>query len=118
MRNTLKSYIIGLTLAATLFAGATVFGQEATKSITLNRDGKINGQVLSKGSYTLKFDESKGGDLQFLKGKKEVVKAPYDLMPLNKTPEDTVVVFKIADDGSLQVSRIEFKGNKTAIVIK
>lgn len=118
MRTRFNSYVIGLTMLAALLFGVSALGQEASKSITLNRDGKVDGQVLTKGSYNLKFDESKSGELVFLRGKKEVVKAAYDVVKLNAPASNTAIVFTVADDGSFQIKRIEFKGNDTAIAIK
>jgi hypothetical protein len=96
----------------------STFGQEAVRTITINRDGKVGGQLLTKGDYTIKFVEGRDGEAVFMRGKREVARVSYEITSLKAVAADTLVVFKLADDGSLVISRIEFRGMGTALVIK
>jgi len=92
--------------------------QQVDRSITINRDGKVGDQPLAKGSYTIKFIEDKEGELVILKGKKEIVKASYELAKLSEPSRENAVAYTLASDGSYQVKRFEFKGKDTALVVK
>ncbi len=118
MKKNLMTSLLGLFLALGLTSAPQVFGQEGTRSLKLNRDSVVAGQALSKGNYTIKFDESKDGEVIFLKGDREVGKSTYRLTKLDKTPADTSVVYALGTDGSFQVKRIEFKGHDMALTIE
>src|SRR5262245_19484470 len=105
-----------LSLVLVLCVALSGFAAEVTKSFTLTRDSRINGQLLTKGSYSVKFSDDKEGELVLLQGKKEVLKVNYKFTQLNAAPEDNKVAYTVAEDGSYSVRRIEFKGMKSAIV--
>ena len=117
-RFKLGSLFLSAALMTGLAAAPRTLGQEASKTVTLGRDSKVGGQTLTKGSYTIKFSEGKDGELSFLRGKQEVVKAAYKLAKLNARAQDTVVVFTAGDDGSFQIKRIELKGSENALVLQ
>jgi hypothetical protein len=106
------SFALVLSLAFPGFAG------EVTKSFTLTRDSKLVGAALSKGSYSVKFMDDKEGELVVMKGKNEVAKARYKFMELKDSASDNTVAYTVADDGTFTVTRIEFKGMKSAIVFE
>ncbi|HKV40940.1 MAG TPA: hypothetical protein VJX67_17165 [Blastocatellia bacterium] len=113
--------IKGLGVIFAVLAGSLVFpvlAQETSKSITISRDCKVGDQKLEKGSYTIKFDDDKGGDLQFLHGKKDILKAAYQITKLKAPAPSTAVIFTVADDGSYEVKRIEFQGKEFALALK
>jgi hypothetical protein len=111
----LKSFSITLLLALALMVSNSAFGQNTTRSLVLSRQAKIGGQSVSQGKYTAAFDEKKDGELTLAKDGKEIAKASYKLVELQKVPSDSAVVFVAADDGSLKVRRIEIKGLKSAL---
>ncbi|MFY9573835.1 MAG: hypothetical protein WAV20_20745, partial [Blastocatellia bacterium] len=104
--------------AVALAVASPVSGQEVSRTVTITRDSKLGGQSLNKGEYSIKFAEGKDGDLVLLKGKKEVVKAPYKMTKLTQPAADNSVAYSAGTDGSFQVIRIEFKGKSDAIVLE
>jgi hypothetical protein len=118
MRRFINSYVIVMALVFGITTALPAWAQESSRTVKLNRASRLGGQSLPQGEYTVKFTEGKGGDAVFLRGKKEVVKAAYETTDLSAPASDTIVVFRAADDGSLQIARIEFKGMKTALVLK
>jgi hypothetical protein len=86
--------------------------------VIVGRAAKVGGQAIEKGNYTLKFTEGQDGEAVFLRGKREVAKASYSLVKLTNRAAEDSVIYKMAADGSIAVSRIEFKGMDTAIALK
>jgi hypothetical protein len=116
----MKKMVNGLFLSLALVLGLALpgFGGEVTKSFTLTRDSKLDGATLSKGSYSVKFMDDKEGEMVVFKGKTEIAKAKYKFMALKDSAPDNTVAYTVADDGSFTVTRIEFKGMKSAIVFE
>ena len=116
-RNRATSLIIGL---AVLMASAAtpISAQEVTRSITLNRDAKIGGQLLPRGDYTIKFVDGKDGQLMVLRKGREVAKAGYKVAKLNRPAADTVLILNAAADGSYQIGKIEFKGLISTLILE
>jgi hypothetical protein len=108
-------YVVFALFIAVGLVALPINAQQVDRSITVNRDGKVGDQPLAKGSYTVKFTEDKDGELVILKGKKEVVKATYELTKLSGPSPDNAVTYTLASDGTYQIKRIEFKGRNTAI---
>jgi hypothetical protein len=117
MKSKLNSTFLALVMLAAI-AVFPVFGQEVSRSIKLNRDGRVGDKSLTKGDYTLKFTEDKEGDLLVMKGSKEVLKTAYKITQLGTPAQDTSVIFTAASDGTFQVKRIEFKGKTAALVFE
>ena len=118
MKKRLNVMLLMVVMCLGLGVASPVLSQEQTRGVTIGRDTKVGGQALEKGSYTLKFVEGKEGQLVFLRGKREVVKASYEATKLTQPAPDNSVVYRLAGDGSVTISRIEFKGMDTALVIK
>lgn len=108
----------GLAIAFTLTMAGVGTAQDTARSVVISRDSKLGDQALSKGNYQVRFTEGKDGEIVFLKGKREVLKASYELSKLNSPAPDTSVIFTRADDGTFQIKRIEFKGMETALVLR
>ncbi len=118
MRGKRLGVVALLLMAVIAFtASGTVFGQETSRSITITREAKLAGKAVSQGKYTITFDEKKEGELTVLKDGEEITKASYKLVELSKSASENAVVYRAAADGGLAVSRIEWKGMKTAIKI-
>jgi len=113
-RKSLKSAILAVLIGAGLVFALPAFGQEVTRSVVLKRDARLGGQTLSQGKYTIKFDESKSGDVVFVRDVKEVVKTYYKITTLPKNAQDDAVVYT-AGDGGFVIKRIEFRGLKAAL---
>lgn len=108
-----------ILLAVALIGGCIpIAAQGTTRSISLRRDVLIGGQLVSKGDYSIKFIEDKDGELVFMKGSREVAKAPYKLASLEKPASDTAVIYAVAENGSFKLKRIEFKGYASALTVE
>ena len=64
-KDTLRYVVFAIFIAIGL-AALPVNAQQADKSITINREGKVGDQLLAKGNYTIKFTEDKDGELVIL----------------------------------------------------
>src|SRR4051812_3512769 len=115
MKRFISSVVAGLTLALTL-AAVTAFSQEVSRKIIIKRDTKLGSEVLPKGEYALKFVEGKAGEVVFLRGKNEVLKATFTVAKTEQSPADNMVVSVADADGSYQLKRIEFRGKGSALV--
>jgi len=82
MRKRLNVMLLMVAMILGLSAVSPVLSQEQARAVTIGRDTKVGGKALEKGSYTLKFVEGKEGELVFLHGKHEVVKASYETTKL------------------------------------
>ena len=110
----MKSFGLALLLAVVSMIALPAFGQSTTRTLNISRQVKLGGQSLSEGKYTMAFDEKKDGELTLSKGSKEVLKANYKVVELDKPATDNAVIFT-ATDGGMKVRRVEFKGSKTAL---
>lgn len=113
-----KFQMIALVLAMALGLAVAVSAQEAGDKITIKRDTKLGTEVLPKGEYTLRFVDGDKGEVVFVQGKREVMKATYAVAKLDKQAVNSVVVSSLGNDGSFLLKRIEFKGKNTAFVFE
>ena len=118
MKRIVSFVISGLVLATGLAVASPVSAQEVNRTITITRDSKVGGQAVTKGEYSIKFAQGKDGELVLLRGKKEVLKAPYKVTKLAQPAADNSVSYTAAADGTYQVKRIEFKGKSEAIAFE
>ena len=110
---------LGILLIILIILAIPAFGQGVTKQLKIGRDSKLGGQALSKGTtYTAKFFDDKEGELVLLRGSKEIAKVSYKLVKLNKPAASDTVIYSVAADGSLAISRIEFQGMAQAVVLE
>src|SRR5829696_7627449 len=91
MKKTISALVMSFVLVLSM-AVANI-AADLNKSFTLTRDSKINGQAVTKGDYSVKYTDDKAGELILLKGKKEIVKAAYKLVPLSVAPSDDKVTY-------------------------
>ena len=115
MKRFISSLVAGLTLALTL-AVVPAFSQEVSRKIVIKRDTKLGSEVLPKGEYAVKYVEGKAGEVVFLRGKNEVLKATFSFAKTDQSPADNMVVSVADSDGSYQLKRIEFKGKSAALI--
>ncbi|MGA9767497.1 MAG: hypothetical protein WBV94_00540 [Blastocatellia bacterium] len=116
MRNQIvKSFGLSLILAVVFMIAAPAFGQVTTRTLVISRQTKLGGQPVSEGKYTMAFDEKKDGELTLSRGSKEILKANYKAVELDKPAAENAVVFASAGDGAMKVRRVEFKGSKMAL---
>ena len=113
-----KLQMIALVLAMALGLTVAASAQEAAEKITIKRDTKLGTEVLPKGEYTLRFVDGDKGEVVFVQGKREVLKATYSVAKLDKEAANSVVVSSLGNDGGYLLKRIEFKGKSTAFVFE
>jgi hypothetical protein len=115
MKRLISSLVAGLTLVLAL-AVVSAFAQEVSRKIVIKRDTKLGTEVLPKGEYAVKFVEGSAGEVIFLRGKNEVLKATFTSATIDQSPSGNMVVYTAESDGSYQLKRIEFKGKSSALV--
>jgi hypothetical protein len=113
-----RTQFIALVLAVVFGLTAIASAQESGEKITIKRDTKLGTQLLPKGEYTLRVTGADKGELVFVQGKREVLKATYTVAKLDKEAANTAVVSALASDGSYVLKRVEFKGKATALVFE
>src|SRR6185369_13976614 len=113
-----KLQMIALVLTMALGLAVAAGAQEAGEKITIKRDTKLGTEVLPKGEYTLRFVDGDKGEVVFVQGKREVLKATYSVTKLDKEAANSVVVSALGGDGSYLLKRVEFKGRNTAFVFE
>ena len=113
MRKMINLWVIAAVVC--LFAGLTVFAKDKSEYITLPQDMTINGTLVKKGEYKLKFDE-KSGELLLMKGSKVVAKTSARLEKReDKAARTEFNTFNNA--GANELRGITFRGDDQKIVI-
>ena len=98
-----------------LLSTMTVFGKDKSEYVNLPQDVMINGTLVKKGEYKLKFDEQTG-ELLFLKGKKVVARTSARLEKREKDALRTE--FGLVKEGEAKALRsITFRGERETIVM-
>ena len=93
----------------------TVFGKDKSEYVNLPQDVVINGTLVKKGAYKLKFDE-KTGELLIMKGSKVVAKTSARLEKRDDKAGRTE--FNTTSNGSQSELRgITFRGESEKIVL-
>ena len=116
MKRGINAVVVGLSLVSALAMAIEAYAQEVSRAITIQRDTRLGTEVLAKGEYDVRFVEGKEGEVVFLRGRREVLKATFSSAKLEKDAPYTVVVSTPNDDGTYQLKRIEFKGKGSALV--
>lgn len=113
MRKTANRLMIGLALCALMSASALAKGK--SERVTLPQDVVINGTLVKKGEYKLKFDEQTG-ELLFLKGKKVVARTSARIEKRERDAQRTE--FGTILEGDTRTLRsITFRGERESIVM-
>ncbi|HEY0319816.1 MAG TPA: hypothetical protein VGC66_02475 [Pyrinomonadaceae bacterium] len=113
MRKTVNRLMMLLALCA--LVSALGFAKGKSEEVTLPQDVIINGTLVKKGDYKLKFDEQTG-ELLFLKGKKVVARATARLEKREKDAQRTE--FGMVQEGDAKALRsITFRGERETIVM-
>ena len=115
---TKRFQMIALALAMALGLAIAASAQETGEKINIKRDTKLGAEVLPKGEYTLKFVDGDKGEVVFVQGKREVLKATYSVTKLDKEAANSAIVSSLGNDGAYLLKRIEFKGKNTAFVFE
>jgi hypothetical protein len=109
----IATLIMMMALCAVGSAPAAAKGK--SELVTLPQDVVINGTLVKKGQYKLKFDEQTG-ELLFLKDKKVVARTSARLEKREKGAERTE--FGMIQQGDAQALRsITFRGERESIIM-
>lgn len=114
MRKMITLWVIAAVVC--LFASLTVFAaKDKSETITLPQDVVINGTLVKKGDYKLKFDE-KTGELLLMRGKQVVAKTSARLEKRDDKAARTE--FNTMTNGKQSELRgITFRGDSEKIVL-
>ena len=113
MRKTANRLMIVLALCALM--GASALAKGKSEYVTLPHDVVINGTLVKKGEYKLKFDEQTG-ELLFLKGKKVVARTSARIEMRERDAQRTE--FGTFLEGDTRTLRsITFRGERETIVM-
>ena len=116
MKRGINAVVIGLALVFATALAMQAFAQEVSRAVAIKRDTRLGTELLPKGEYEIRFVEGKEGEVVFLQGRREVLKATFSVAKLEKDAPNSAVVSTLNDDGSYQLKRIEFKGKGSALV--
>ena len=76
MKRMINSLVASLALVIGL-AVMPASAQEVSRTIVIKRDTRLGAEVLPKGEYAVKFVDGQAGEIVFLRGKREVLKATF-----------------------------------------
>lgn len=107
---------IALTLVIVALTSVAVFAKTRTQTVTLYDDVKVNGTLVAKGVYDVKFDD-KTGEVSLMKGRKLIARAPGTLEKRMKSARNFELRFSGTPDDA-QLSRVTFAGSQHDIVVE
>lgn len=113
----MKSFVKNLTLALTFCAvvSGSAFAGERSETVTFNRDVHVNGVLVKKGTYNVKFNDQ-NGEMTISRGKNEIVRATSRLEDRRSKADKDELIYKQIND-EFQLRGLAFSGDKQNIVI-
>ncbi|MCA1557333.1 MAG: DUF2911 domain-containing protein [Acidobacteria bacterium] len=113
MRKMVNLLVIAAVVC--MLSAMTVFGKDKSEYITLPQDVVINGTLVKKGEYKLKFDE-KSGELLLMKGSKVVAKTSAKME--KREEKASRMEFNTTTNGTQNELRgISFRGESHKLVL-
>jgi hypothetical protein len=106
---------VALAFAISALTSVMVFAEVKKETVTFYNDITVNGTLVKKGTYRVKFD-TESGELSILKGGKVVAKTTARAEQRDTKPSSTEILSANKDNKTVLVS-ITFGGEKEAIVI-
>jgi hypothetical protein len=106
---------IALALLITSLAGVAAFAKGKKETVNFPTNIKVNGTVLSSGTYELKFDESTN-ELSVLKDGKVVAKAATSTAKRNRKAKSMEVRTSGSGDDT-QLTSVAFPGSDQNLVL-
>lgn len=113
MKNFINRMIVALAVCA--LTGLVAFAEGKGGKVTFSTDITVNGTLVKKGTYKVKFDEATN-EIAIIKNDKTVVKAPGRLEATDSRARDTEIRFTGTPDSRV-LTRILFAGDKEALVL-
>jgi hypothetical protein len=106
---------IALALLITSLAGIAAFAKGKKETVNFPTDIKVNGTVVSSGTYEVKFDESTN-ELSIVKGSKVIAKATTSTAKRDRKAKS----FEVRTSGSgaeTQLTSVAFSGSDQNLVL-
>ncbi len=113
MRSKINQVVIAVVVCALMSISSVA--KERTETLNLTQDVTINGTLVKKGQYKLKFDEQTG-ELLIMKGKKVVAKTTAK-MEARTDKADRTEVNTITNGSQQELKGITFRGENQRIVV-
>jgi hypothetical protein len=113
MTSKLNRMLVVLLLTA--LAGVTALAKGKTENFTFMTDVKVNGTLVKKGTYSIKYDET-NSEILILKNGKTIAKAPAKVEQRDKKARS----FEVRSTGegeNVEVTGIAFEGSEQNIVV-
>src|SRR5947199_10513566 len=103
---TKRFQMIALVLAMALGLAVAASAQDGGEKITIKRDTRLGSEVLPKGEYNLRFVDGDKGEVVFVQGKREVLKATYTVTRLDREAASSTVRAAPGNEGAAPLNRI------------
>jgi hypothetical protein len=106
---------IALALLITSLAGLSVFAKGKRETVNFLTNIKVNGTLVNKGVYDLKFDD-KTGELTIMKGSKVIARAATSTAKRERKAQ-TLEIRTSGSGDETQLTSVAFSGSEENIVI-
>jgi hypothetical protein len=106
---------IAMALLITSLAGVSVFAKGKKETLNLLTNIKVNGTMVSKGVYDLKFDD-KTGELSIMKGSKVIARATTSSIKRDRKAQ-TLELRTSGSGDETQLIAVAFSGSEENLVI-
>jgi hypothetical protein len=106
---------IAIALLLTSLASVTAFAKVKKEKVTFPTNMKVNGTVVKKGTYDLKFDD-KTGELTIVKDGKVIARANASVEKREKKAQQ-LVLRSVGKGDDNQLTRVTFSGADHDLVI-
>ncbi|HLA12516.1 MAG TPA: hypothetical protein VJ023_18160 [Pyrinomonadaceae bacterium] len=113
MANRVKQMLVVLLITA--FASVAAIAKSKSETVTFLTDMKVNGTLVKKGTYKIKFDEETS-ELSIIKNGKVIAKAPARVEQREKKAR----MFEIRSSGSgdtVELTAVAFGGSSENLVV-
>ena len=113
----MKTFVRGLAIGLAIFAMTSVvaFAKSKRESVTFPYDVKVNGTLVKKGDYDIKFDEATK-ELSILRGGKVVAQATAQVEQQEKKTQ-SIKFTTIGRDNDQQLLSVTFSGSNEKLVL-
>ena len=106
---------IAFTLLITVLASVSVFPKSKKETVKFPTNIKVNGTLVSKGVYDLKFDD-KTGELSIMRGSKVIARATTGTAKRDRKAQ-TLEIRSTGSGDEAQLISIAFSGSDQNLVI-